>query len=225
MTYSTSIFHTIFDATSVNIKRKRKTRCVMMYIKVKKAHENGLRYPVTIDIRIRRAYGEHVEDFMGYIMLQGRSKVSILHRYWHEVDKDLKDAIWNDVKEVFDVSPDDSMVKKKLLTYDVECWRSFKTRLTRDYIKHPRDEDDPEYKPSYLMYSFIDRDFLEKFVKSRTTPKFLAKSQKRKENRARNIYPHKLSRGGYQKFEKNTTKENAYHTTGKRDTTTSDQPL
>lgn len=35
------------------------------------------------------------------------------------------------------------------------------------------------------MYSFIDQDVLENFVKSRTTPKFLAKSQKGQYNRSR----------------------------------------
>lgn len=35
-----------------------------MYTKVKKSHENGVCYPVTIDAVIDRAYGENVDDFM-----------------------------------------------------------------------------------------------------------------------------------------------------------------
>ncbi|CAL5206575.1 unnamed protein product [Lathyrus oleraceus] len=77
MTDSTNTSHTISDATSVNIKCKRKTRGSMMYTKVKKIHKNGVRYPVTVDVATSGAYGEHVEDFMGYITLQGRSKMSI----------------------------------------------------------------------------------------------------------------------------------------------------
>ena len=49
-----------------------------MYTKVKKAHKYGVRYPFTIDVSTERVYGEHDEDFMGYIVLQGRSKVIIL---------------------------------------------------------------------------------------------------------------------------------------------------
>lgn len=49
--------------------------------------------------------------------------------------------------EVFDVSPDDIMVKKKLLVYAGEHWKGFKTQLTHDYITHPSDED----KPTFLM--------------------------------------------------------------------------
>ncbi|XP_050916434.1 uncharacterized protein LOC127131565 [Lathyrus oleraceus] len=109
--------------------------------------------PVTFDVAIDWAYGENAKDFMGYIVLQGRSKV-------------------------LDVSPDDSMVKNKLLTYIGEGLRDFKTQLKHDYITHPIDEDDPEYKPPYWMCSFIDHDGSEKFIKSPTTPEFLAKSEK-----------------------------------------------
>ena len=57
------------------------------------------------------------------------------------------------------------------------------------------------------MYSFIDQATLEKFVESRTTHYFLEKSQKRKENGAINIYPYRLSRGGYKRLEKNLMDE------------------
>lgn len=63
---------------------------------------------------------------------------------------------------MFMVSSEDSIMKKKLLTYYGERYNDFKTQLTHDYIKHARDEDDPEYKSSYLMVC--------------TTPEFLAKS-------------------------------------------------
>lgn len=65
-----------------------------MYTKVKKAQEIGVRCPITIDVAIKRDFGEHAGDFIGYIVLQGRSKVSILIDNWHDVEKELKDAIW-----------------------------------------------------------------------------------------------------------------------------------
>lgn len=40
-----------------------------MYIKVKKAQEKGIRYLVTVNVAIKRAYGENVEDFMDYVAL------------------------------------------------------------------------------------------------------------------------------------------------------------
>ena len=72
---SISMTHT---TTSTNTKHKRKTRGATMYTKVKKAHENGVRYPVIVDVATDMAYGENVEDFMSYVTLQGRSNVSIL---------------------------------------------------------------------------------------------------------------------------------------------------
>lgn len=54
--------------------------------------------------------------------------------------------------------------------------------------------------PPYMKYSFIDKKVCEDFVKSRTIPELLAKSQKGKDNKARNIYPHSLSRGEYDKL-------------------------
>ncbi|CAL5192186.1 unnamed protein product [Lathyrus oleraceus] len=98
-----------------------------MYTKVKKYHKNGVHSPVTVDVATDRAYGEHVEDFMGYIELQGRSKVSILIDSWHDIDEELKNNIWTNVLEVFIISLENSMVKKKLLTYTDEHWKGFKT--------------------------------------------------------------------------------------------------
>ncbi|CAL5185769.1 unnamed protein product [Lathyrus oleraceus] len=72
---STSTTHTTI---STSIKCKRKARGITMYTKVKKARENGIRYPIRVDIATNKAYGEHAKDFKGYIVLQGRSKMSIL---------------------------------------------------------------------------------------------------------------------------------------------------
>ncbi|CAL5197031.1 unnamed protein product [Lathyrus oleraceus] len=200
---STSIAHTTFAATSVNTNRRRKTRGAVIYTKVKKYQETIVRYPITIDVATDRAHGEHADNFMGYSVLQGRSKMSILMDSWHDIKEELKDSIWEDVQDVFIVSPDDDNVKNKMLTYYGERWRGFKTQLTHDYIKHGEDKE----KSSYDVYSFIDQDVWEKLVESRTTLTFLAKSQKGKENRARNIYTHRLSRGGYQKLEKTMIEE------------------
>ncbi|CAL5208240.1 unnamed protein product [Lathyrus oleraceus] len=174
-----------------------------MYIKVKNAHKIGVLYLVIVDAATDMGYGEHTDDFMGYIALQGRSKISILIDSWHDVEEDLKDAIREDVHEGFIVNPYDNNVKKKMLTYYGERWRAFKTQFTHDYIKHGEDKE----KPPYNVYLFIDQDVWVKFVGSRTTPSFLEKSQKGKENRDRNIYQPRLSRGGYQKLEKNMMEE------------------
>lgn len=88
---------------------------------------------------------------------------------------------------------EDNILKKKWLACAGESLRGFKTQLTDKYIKHPKDNAETPY----VKYPFIDKTIWKDFVKSRRTPEFLAKRQKGKENRARNIYPRRLSRGGY----------------------------
>lgn len=84
------------------------------------------------------------------------------------------------------------MFKNKKIRYVGEYWRDFKTQLTNDYIKNSNDNS----QPPYVKYSLLDKKVEEDFVKSHTTPDFLANSQRGKENRVRNIYPDRLSRGG-----------------------------
>lgn len=76
------------------------------------------------------------------------------------------------------IVPYDKMLKKKWLGYAGERWRGFKTQLKDEYIKKSNDK---EVSP-YEKYSYIDNKVWEDFVKSHTTPEFLAKSQNGKEN-------------------------------------------
>ena len=101
------------------------------------------------------------------------------------------------------IVPEDSILKNKWFVYDGERWRCFKTQITNEHINQPKDNE----APPYMKNSYIDKKVWEDFVKSRSTPEFLAKSQKGKENRARNIYPHVLSRGWYDKLEYRMIKE------------------
>lgn len=53
----------------------------------------------------------------------------------------------------------------------------------------------------------IDKKVWEDFVKSRTTLDLSFKRQKRKENKDRNIYPHRFSCGGYDKLDEKIINE------------------
>lgn len=92
---------------------------------------------------------------------------------------------------------DDSKIAKKWISYDGKCWRGFKAQLITNYIKNPKCNSNPQHE----MYIFIYRETWDKFVEFHIIHEFLAKSQKEKENRENNIYPHKLSRGKYDKLE------------------------
>lgn len=81
--------------------------------------------------------------------------------------------------------------------------RGFKTKRTRNYIKNPKSVN---LKPPYETYSFIDHGTRERFVKSHNTFEFLTKIQRGNENRAKNTYPHRLSRGRYDKLKETMIK-------------------
>lgn len=72
-------------------------------------------------------------------------------------------------------------MKNKWIAYTGERLRGFKTQLISGYITHPKHK----LEPLYVMYKLIRDDTLKKFDKSHNTPKFLSKSQKEKENRAK----------------------------------------
>lgn len=76
-------------------------------------------------------------------------------------------------------------------------WRGFKTQLTNDYITNPS----KDCRHPLVKYPFLQKDIWEKFVESRKTPEFKEKSQKGRDTVANNLYPHTLSRGGYDYLE------------------------
>lgn len=97
MGYSTKTTHTTYATTFINTKSERKIRVATMLNKVTKAHENGVRFQVNFCLRTSKAYGEHSDNFRGYVPLQGKRKASILKDNLHDVDSDLKNNLWTDI--------------------------------------------------------------------------------------------------------------------------------
>ncbi|CAI8606991.1 unnamed protein product [Vicia faba] len=95
MVDSISTSHTTFAANSVNTQsRKIKTRGATMYKEVKKANEFGIQYSIRVDAETGKVKGEHADDFLGYIVLQDKSKMSILINSWHDIDDEFENNIW-----------------------------------------------------------------------------------------------------------------------------------
>ncbi|CAJ2652575.1 unnamed protein product [Trifolium pratense] len=101
------------------------------------------------------------------------------------------------------VSHGNDHFKKIWFHYAAERWKDFKSRLTRTYITDPKPDD----VPPYVKYPYIKKDIWEEFVKYRQTSDFKEKSQKGRENHAKNVYPHVLSRGGYKRLEEQMINE------------------
>ena len=59
-------------------------------------------------------------------------------------------------------------LKKEWIKYAGERWRGFKTQLTGEYIRKPKEG----LAPAHIRYSFIKEEVWKEFLKSRDTPDF-----------------------------------------------------
>ncbi|KAK7361797.1 hypothetical protein VNO77_03881 [Canavalia gladiata] len=96
------------------------------------------------------------------------------------------------VKLTYDV-PNTNFLKRKWLSFAGERWRGFKTHLTSKYIYGSLKDVSPCEE-----YQFLDEDTWQRFVESRMDPAFVEKRKKGQQISAKNFYPHRLSRGGYE---------------------------
>ncbi|KAK2364803.1 hypothetical protein QL285_089634 [Trifolium repens] len=195
-----------------------------MMTAIMKVRQTGEKIPVEFDERTGECLGvkDHVCWFRSYAALVARQKCSILLNEWSEVGEDIKDAIWTELKNYFTIpecaDKKKDRLRKEWIKYAGERWRDFKTRLTGDYITRPN----PKLKPPYIRYKYITKDVWDNFVKSRETEEFKAKSQKGRENKAKNQFPHVTSRGGYKWLEEKMINE---HISSKDPSTLTDDDL
>ena len=61
-------------------------------------NSSGEKIPIEFDSFYRVVDCEHYCTFKSYVAFLGRSKVSILIDDWKQVDEDVKDSIWKDIK-------------------------------------------------------------------------------------------------------------------------------
>ncbi|PRQ20360.1 putative Ulp1 protease family catalytic domain, putative transposase, Ptta/En/Spm, plant [Rosa chinensis] len=128
-----------------------------------------------------------------YIGMLARTKVPINIVSWPNVDGDLKNKLWLDVKDTFKVAPES---KKLVLTSAGTKWRAFKTMLTRKYVLPYLGKKKKLRKPP-SQYAFVGRQPWRQFVKERTTEKWLELHNKQSERVRKRKYHHRLSRKGY----------------------------
>ncbi|XP_057452627.1 uncharacterized protein LOC130744462 [Lotus japonicus] len=187
--------------------KKRMVRGCTKMLKIAKVRKTSVKLKIEFDPQTGDCIGENSNEFRSYAAYLARSTCSILIDEWRLVDVDSKNSIWDDLKLHFDIiESDDSNkcdLKKKWLKYLGDRWRAFKTQLTSDYITNPN----PNRLPPYEVYPYIKEDVWEKFLEHRNTPAFKEKSKKGKDNVAKNLYPHTLSRGGYELLEKKMINE------------------
>ncbi|WVY93816.1 hypothetical protein V8G54_032904 [Vigna mungo] len=153
------------------------------------------RLPIRFDMKTCKPLGENSTKFISYVALLGRSKASILCDDWDHVPENVKNQIW---QSIF----------------------NFKTMLTSRYIYGSKVDKNP-----YEKYQFLDEETWQAFKKKRLDPVFQAKRKAAQEIAKKNLYPHRLSREGYEKLEQKMMKEaSASNPSGASDTSTIIRP-
>ncbi|WVY97916.1 hypothetical protein V8G54_030067 [Vigna mungo] len=112
--------------------------------------------------------------------------------------------------------PNTNLLRTKWISYADNRWKNFKTMLTSHYIYGSKTDKSPCEK-----YQFLDRETWKTFKLKRLDPAFQAKRRVAQEIIKKNIHPHILSCGGYEKLEQKMMKEaSASNPIGAFDTST-----
>ncbi|XP_062011742.1 uncharacterized protein LOC133728340 isoform X2 [Rosa rugosa] len=174
-----------------SVKTRGKRNVVALYkVLVKKAL--GKKFKVSYT-ETGNPNGRIRHTLQSYIGMLARTKVPINIVSWPDVDGDLKDRLWLDVQETFNVAPES---KKLVLTSAGTKWRAFKTMLTRKYVLPYLGKKKKLRKPP-TQYKFVGREPWKDFVKERTTEKWLQLHNEQSERVKKRKYHHRLSRKGY----------------------------
>ncbi|KAK2397122.1 hypothetical protein QL285_058735 [Trifolium repens] len=166
------------DSTDVHSSssqpRSTRVRGPTMMAQITKVRQTGVKIAVEFHPRTHACIGDrkNAATFRSYVAFLARTKCSILKDEWKDINSKIKDAIWIDVKGYFTIP---------------QCEDPKKDRLKDEWIRYAGDR----WREAIWK----------EFVKSRDTPEFKEKSQKGRENVARNVYKHVLSRGGYNLLE------------------------
>ncbi|XP_045788571.1 uncharacterized protein LOC123910125 [Trifolium pratense] len=196
------------NSAETSQSNKKSVRGPTMLKAIENVRKTGIKIPLQFDLETGECYGNNASHFKSYVALLTRERCSIAKELWKHIPEGVKNAMWTDIKAIFVIPEFDDAKKsdhfKKIwFHYAGERWKDFKSRLTRTYITDPKPDD----VPPYVKYPYIKKDIWEEFVKYRQTSDFKEKSQKGRENHAKNVYPHVLSRGGYKRLEEQMINE------------------
>ncbi|CAJ2637268.1 unnamed protein product [Trifolium pratense] len=196
------------NSAETSQRNKKSVRGPTMLKAIENVRKTGIKIPLQFDLETGECYGNNASHFKSYVALLTRERCSIAKELWKHIPEGVKNAMWTDIKAIFVIPEFDDAkrndhFKKIWFHYAAERWKDFKSRLTRTYITDPKPDD----VPPYVKYPYIKKDIWEEFVKYRQTSDFKEKSQKGRENHAKNVYPHVLSRGGYKRLEEQMINE------------------
>ncbi|XP_029127887.1 uncharacterized protein LOC114916084 [Cajanus cajan] len=162
---STSGFTQSTSSTQSTTKKNVRGPTRMKNVAAKRL--NGQRIHVDIDEITGHPTGDSAAQFMSTMGVHARTKVSILLPSWDEVEEVVKNHIWTDVLETWDI-PNTERMRRKTLSIVAERWRQYKTTLTNKYIFGEKKGQFPGDKNPT-----IDQETWNTFIESRMSVEFL----------------------------------------------------
>ncbi|KAF4368407.1 hypothetical protein G4B88_009622 [Cannabis sativa] len=143
-------------------------------------------------------WGKAATDLVSRIGVWVRVNIPLVNKKWPQIDKELKNRLWNDVKAKFELEEE---AKRRTIQKAGERWRDWKNTLTKDVAPQLLE------KPPRLYEDIIDETEWTEFVASRLTKEWGVTRKKAQASRAKNIYPHRSGRGGARMVELQMEKE------------------
>ncbi|XP_073153042.1 uncharacterized protein [Henckelia pumila] len=173
----------------VNIQKKRGPT---LMAKVSTAARWGKKTKIDYDDMGRPAYNANGRALQSYIGSIARSMVPINIKSWPDVPENIKQKVWEEISNVFEVAPES---QSSVMSSAAQKWRDFKNKLTSRFVWPNRDNPEKLISPP-SQYQLPIADWKE-FVNARLDPSWEATHEKQKERTMHCRYHHKMSRKGY----------------------------
>ncbi|XP_060962184.1 uncharacterized protein LOC115720481 [Cannabis sativa] len=149
-------------------------------------------------------WGKAATDLVSRIGVWVRINIPLVNKKWPQIDKELKNRLWNDVKGKFELEEE---AKRRTIQKAGERWRDWKNTLTKGIYKVKDVAPQLLEKPPRLYEDIIDETEWTEFVASRLTKEWGVTRKNAQASRAKNIYPHRSRRGGARMVELQMEKE------------------
>ncbi|XP_063940205.1 uncharacterized protein LOC135152587 [Daucus carota subsp. sativus] len=164
--------------------------CAMHKVVMKKAKGEKLNLRFN---QVAVPVGDERHKLQSYIGMLARTMVPIDIPSWPKVDPELKEKIWNDLEDTFELIPES---RKRILQSAGAKWRNFKAKLTAEYVLPYVGQKKKLQKPP-KQYAFVGKKAWRRFVAVRVTKDWQEENRKQSERVGKRKYPHRVSRKGY----------------------------
>ncbi|XP_042465813.1 uncharacterized protein LOC122048287 [Zingiber officinale] len=153
----------------------------------------GKKAKIDYDDMGRPLYNANGKALQSYIGSVARTMVLINIKSWPTVPKNIKQKIWEEISNVFELAPQSEAT---VMNSASQKWRDFKKKLTSKFVWP--NKDNPEKLSSSPRQYQIPKAVWKAFVDERLHPSWEQVIHKKQKERTMHYkYHHRLSRKGY----------------------------